>query len=87
MKMNLIDAQTYANGPNGTVVRLALSAGLFHVESAVVGLAQIAQSEREQLETGVRKAAKKAQAKLPAPKYTGLQKIIDFDGMPLSAGV
>ena len=34
----------------------------------------------------LRKAAKQTQAQLPTPKYTGIQKIIDADGLPLPAG-
>ena len=85
-EMNLIDAQTYAPGPNGTTIRLPYPPVFFTLGQQVAAMRADRAARLEQLET-LRKAAKKAQAQLPAPKYAGLQKIIDFDGVPLPAGV
>lgn len=84
-EMNLIDSQTYAPGPNGTVTRLPYPPVFFTLGQQLANLRTERAARVEDLDT-LRKAAKKAQSNLPAPKYNGLQKIIDFDGMPLPAG-
>jgi tetratricopeptide (TPR) repeat protein len=84
-QMNIIDAQTYAPGPNGTSTRLPYPPVWFTLQAQVSAL-RTERGQRIDDMNRLRGAAKQALGNMPQPKYSGLQKLIDFDGMPLPAG-
>src|SRR5665213_3823566 len=84
-QMNIIDAQTYAPGPNNTTTRLPYPQAWFTLQAQVSAL-RTERGQRIDDMNRLRGAAKQALGNMPQPKYSGLQKLIDFDGMPLPAG-
>jgi tetratricopeptide (TPR) repeat protein len=84
-EMALLDAQTYATDGAGRPVRLPYPPLYFTLGQQVAGL-KTERGQRVGDLDRLRKAAKATQAQLPTPKYTGMQKIIDADGLPLPAG-
>jgi len=85
-EMNLIDAQTYQTGANGQPFRTPYPPIYFTLNQQLGGLRAERSSRVNDLEN-LRKGAKQAVANLPAPKYSGIQKIVDADGVPLPAGI
>lgn len=84
-EMNLLDAQTYVPGPNGAVQRIPYPPAYILLSQQ----AAVLRAERAQRQADVdrlRAAAKQVKAQMPQPKFTGIQKLIDADGMPLPAG-
>lgn len=84
-EMNQIDAQTYAQGPNGQIVRLPYPQ-LYYTLGRQLATLRAERASRLAEMDRLRGAAKAAKEKLPPPKFTGIQKLIDADGMPLPAG-
>ncbi|HWE01064.1 MAG TPA: hypothetical protein VG326_01550 [Tepidisphaeraceae bacterium] len=84
-QMNLIDAQTYLPGPNNTTTRTPYPQIWFTLQSQVTAL-RTERGQRIDDMNRLRGAARQALGNLPQPRYSGLQKLIDFDGIPLPAG-
>lgn len=85
-QMKIIDAQTYQTTASGQVVRLPYPPQWYQLGQQMAQM----KTERANLLNQVdrlRGAARQAQASLPSPKFTGNQKLVDADGMPLPAGV
>jgi tetratricopeptide (TPR) repeat protein len=84
-EMQLLDSQTYAVNGAGQPVRLPYPPLYFTLGQQLAGLRTERAQRVDDLDR-LRKNAKATQAQLPTPKYTGIQKIIDADGLPLPAG-
>lgn len=79
-----IDAESLATDSSGKVVRLPYPARYYDLGREINSL-QAERATRVTQEEGLRRDAKVAMQKLPVAKYTGIQKIIDVDGMPVIA--
>ena len=79
-----IDSQSYAQGADGRFVRLPYPPRYYTVARDIDAL-KAERADRVADQERLRKAAKQLQQQLPVPKYTGIQKLIDADGMPLPA--
>jgi tetratricopeptide (TPR) repeat protein len=83
-ELALIDSQSYAQGADGRFVRLPYPPRYYTVARDIDAL-KAERADRVADQERLKKAAKQLQQQLPVPKYTGIQKLIDADGMPLSA--
>ncbi|MDB5298733.1 MAG: hhoB [Phycisphaerales bacterium] len=83
-ELALIDSQSYAQGTDGRFVRLPLPQRYYTVAREIDSL-KAERADRLADQDRLKKAAKQLQQQLPVPKYTGIQKLIDADGMPLPA--
>ncbi|MDB5291128.1 MAG: hhoB [Phycisphaerales bacterium] len=83
-ELALIDSQSYAQGADGRFVRLPYPPRYYTVARDIDAL-KAERADRVADHERLKKAAKQLQQQLPVPKYTGIQKLIDADGMPLPA--
>ncbi len=81
-EMNLIDQSTLTTDREGNVVRLPYPARYFDLRREVASLTSERAARVADLEH-LRRDAKVVQQQLPVARYTGIQKIIDADGMPV----
>ena len=84
-ELNLIDAQTYAQGANGQVFKLPYPPLYYTLAQQVTTLKAERVARTDELDR-LRQAARTARDKLPSATYSGLQKLIGVDGVPLPAG-
>ncbi len=83
-ELRQIDAETLVTDSSGKTVRLPYPQRYYDVAKDLNSL-QAERAARVAQEEGLRRDAKLALQKLPVAKYTGIQKIIDVDGMPVIA--
>jgi tetratricopeptide (TPR) repeat protein len=83
-ELSLIDSQSYAQGADGRFVRLPYPPRYYTVAREIDAL-KAERADRVTEQERLRNAAKQLQQQLPTPKYTGIQRLIDADGMPLPA--
>ena len=83
-EMRQIDAESLVADSSGKVVRLPYPPRYYDLGREITSL-QAERATRIAQEEGLRRDAKVAMQKLPVAKYTGIQKIIDVDGMPVFA--
>ncbi len=83
-EMNLIDQQSLTTDAEGRVVRLPYPARFYDLRRDVAALQSERAARQSELER-LRRDAKAVQQQLPVARYTGIQKIIDADGMPVAA--
>ena len=83
-EMNILQAQTYQQSPDGKTVQLPLSPLYYQYaqeQAATRAQEALMQNEMQKL----RGQFKEAQKKMPIPPFSGIQRIVDADGMPLPA--
>jgi tetratricopeptide (TPR) repeat protein len=81
-EMVQLQSESYARGTTGQVVQLPLPQRYYDLSSEITAL-QAERPTRVAQQEQLRRDAKVEQQKLPVAKYTGIQKIIDVDGMPV----
>lgn len=81
-EMNLIDQSTLTTDREGNVIRLPYPARYFDLRREVASLLSERAARVADLEH-LRRDAKVVQQQLPVARYSGIQKIIDADGMPV----
>jgi tetratricopeptide (TPR) repeat protein len=82
--MRYMEQQSYAQGPDGTLVQYPLPAPYYQFAQELAGIRQQQNTIRANADR-MRAQAKDVQNKLPKPTYSGIQRPIDADGMPLPA--
>lgn len=83
-EMRLIDQATLTTDSEGRVVRLPYPARYYDIRREVAALLSERAARVADLDH-LRRDAKAVQQQLPVARYTGIQKIIDADGMPVLA--
>lgn len=83
-EMNLIDSSTLVQDSSGKIVRLPYPQRYYDLANEITAL-QAERPTRLAEQDRLRRNAQAVQQRLPVPRYTGIQKIIDVDGMPLPA--
>jgi tetratricopeptide (TPR) repeat protein len=81
-EMRQIDAECLVSDPNGKVYRIPYPPRYYTLGQEITSL-QNERAAKVSQEEKLRRDAKLAMQKLPVAKYTGIQKIIDVDGMPV----
>jgi tetratricopeptide (TPR) repeat protein len=80
--MATLEAQSIGQTPDGKVIQLGLPQSYFQYSREMDGLRQTRASLNVSLDR-LRSQAKQARLRMPAPRFSGIQKVIDADGMPL----
>jgi tetratricopeptide (TPR) repeat protein len=82
-ELRQIDAESYATDPtSGKMYRLPYPQRYYDIAHEITSL-QTERATRVSQQDQLRRDAKLAMQKLPVTKYSGIQKIIDVDGMPV----
>jgi tetratricopeptide (TPR) repeat protein len=82
LEIQQIQSTSYARSSTGQVVQLPLPQRYYDLGNEITSL-QAERPTRVAQQDQLRRDAKVEQQKLPVAKYTGIQKIIDVDGMPV----
>jgi tetratricopeptide (TPR) repeat protein len=77
-----IQAESVTQDAQGHIIRLPLPQRYYDLGNEITSL-QAERASRVSQQEQMRRDAKVEQQKLPVPKYAGIQKIIDVDGMPV----
>ena len=80
--MRDIETRSYVRTADGTLVRVPYPSAYYDMQREVTKL----KAERQEMSARVdtlRAAAKKVQADYPVPKYTGILRMIEEDGVPI----
>lgn len=84
-EINILDSQSVVSDATGRMYRLPLPPQYYTLSQQ---LAQAKNDRAKQVDEldRLRKQAAQVKAQLPKPRYSGIQKLIDADGMPIPAG-
>lgn len=80
--MREIEQRSYARGIDGTLIRIPYPAAYYDMQREIARLRGERQEMVARLDT-LRTAARKVQAEYPVPKYTGVVRMIEEDGVPV----